>query len=89
MKAILFVAAALALSCTSAKANFCSEPDPPFCADLYMEFSDQTDFELCKYDMDDYKDEVEEYLDCLSQASEDAIEQYNDAVESFNLRASL
>lgn len=63
-----------------------------------MEFSDEYDFNRCKQDVESFQDETNTYLECLqrdlddaaSQArrdSEQAISEYNDAVEGFNRRA--
>ncbi|WIJ26587.1 hypothetical protein [Devosia sp. RR2S18] len=87
MKLITLTFALLTVSCTPAFAWICSEPSSPYCADSYGPFSDGYDFENCKREMEDYGEEVEQYLDCLSTNSQAAIDEYNDAVEAFNRRA--
>ncbi|WP_309086405.1 hypothetical protein [Chelativorans sp.] len=70
-----------------AQAAYCSEPSAPYCAEQYGEFDDGYEFERCKSEMESYRADVESYLDCLREASEQALSEYNDAVESFNRRA--
>jgi len=65
----------------------CDKPDAPYCATTYGEFDDQDAFEACKSEMENYKTEVEEYLECQKRQSQAAIDEYNEAVESFNRRA--
>jgi hypothetical protein len=66
---------------------FCSKPDAPYCASQYDKFDDQQEFESCKSEMESYKSEVEDFTSCLKRESEGAISDYNDAVQSFNVRA--
>ena len=94
-----FAVSTLALAFSSGPAlAYCSAPSAPYCATSYSDFSDEHEFDSCKRDMDSYQDEVNSHLECLqrevddavSQAkrdSEEAISEYNDAVESFNRRA--
>lgn len=65
----------------------CSKPDAPSCASDFGRFDDDTDFQSCKSEMENYKSEIEDFLDCLKRENEEAIEEYNDAVRSFNDRA--
>jgi hypothetical protein len=68
-------------------ADYCSSPSSPSCATRYGAFDDQDGFLRCKREMESYKDEVETYLACLSRNRASAVNDYNDAVESFNRRA--
>lgn len=87
---LLLLAAVLAVPmCAPAQAAmYCSEPSAPYCADSFGAFSDEFAFRSCRSDMESYGDEVTDYIECLSRASEEAIEEYNDAIESFNDRAN-
>ncbi|MGX9143496.1 hypothetical protein [Mesorhizobium sp. 128a] len=96
MRLTNLVAAAAVAVCfdtSSAIASlYCSKPSTPSCAERYGSFDDQDEFDRCKREMEDYKSEVESYLDCNNRQArsenEEAISGYEDAVESFNRRAN-
>jgi hypothetical protein len=67
--------------------GFCSQPSAPFCATQYGTFDDTYDFDLCRREMQAYKSDVEDFLSCQRNENERAVQEYNDAVESFNRRA--
>lgn len=88
MKILASIAAVLVLFTAPAHAMyFCSEPSEPYCVNNYSAFSDAYEFEDCKRDVENYADDVNQYLDCLADESQAAINAYNDAVEAFNRRA--
>jgi predicted ribosome quality control (RQC) complex YloA/Tae2 family protein len=83
----------LALSAMAAW-GYCSEPSAPSCATRYGPFDDTYDFDRCKREMQSYQSDVESFLSCqrseiekIRSDNERAIQEYNDAVESFNRRA--
>jgi hypothetical protein len=82
-----FLGILLAIIIPSSALGSCFEPDKPFCVNGYQRFSSSVDFENCKNDLDRYRDEVEDYLACLKRKSNDAIDEYNDAVQDFNTQA--
>lgn len=89
MRLLLLAAALAAPMCAPAQAAmFCSEPSSPYCADSYGAFSDEYAFRSCRSDMESYANEVNDYVECLGRASDEAIDEYNNAVESFNDRAN-
>jgi hypothetical protein len=71
---------------TSANA-YCSPPSAPSCAMRYGAFDSQDDFDRCKRQMSSYQSEAQDYLSCVRREGDNAIEEYNSAVESFNRRA--
>lgn len=85
----LIVLAALAMSADPVAA--CFEPSAPYCAERYDAFDDEWEFDRCKREMENYRDEVESYISCVSneaeRQSQDAIYEYENAVDSFNQRA--
>jgi hypothetical protein len=92
------LAALLAVFATSEASAYCPEPSTPSCVGRYGEFDDQWDFDGCKREMESYKGEVEEFFRCNNnQAGEalrkarsdndDALSEYNEAIESLNRRA--
>ena len=90
LKLIIAIGAALALQTYAAQAayfRYCDDPDPPYCAEDYGAFDDQNDFDSCLSEMESYKDDVEEYVECLSSNSREAADEYSDTVDSFNSRA--
>jgi hypothetical protein len=76
------------LGVTNPSLAFCSKPDAPSCASDYSKFEDQDEFDRCKSDMESYKSEVEDFLSCLKRDGDEALNDYNEAVSSFNNRAS-
>lgn len=66
---------------------FCSQPRAPFCASSFGRFDDRYEFGRCKREMEHYLDDLDRYLSCLRNDREQAVRDYNDAVESFNRRA--
>jgi hypothetical protein len=91
----LAVLVPLALASGSAQASSCYEPDRPSCSSEYGKFNDQSDFDSCHSEMETYKSNVDDFLDCtnrevreLKRKSDDALDEYNEAVKAFNDRAS-
>jgi hypothetical protein len=80
--------AILALICSSTTAiASCYKPDAPSCATDYGAFDDQFDFDNCKSEMESFKGDVESFLECQKRESQEAVDDYNDAIRSFNNRA--
>jgi hypothetical protein len=88
----------LMITCIAANA-YCSEPSAPYCAEQWDAFDNEYDFDSCKSEMESYKNDVDDYLQCLRREVEEAAEEarrkgddalstYNDAVEAFNRRAN-
>ena len=86
MTKLLFLAPII-LAILVRPSNACSKPDAPYCAATYGKFDDESDFDQCKIEMESYKSDVEEFLVCQKHESQEAIDDYNEAVESFNRRA--
>lgn len=94
-----FALLAAMIFCTSETAlAYCSTPTAPFCATRYGAFEDESEFRRCKSELEFYKSEAESFLGCQKRESDDfllslkrksdgIIQEYNDAVESFNRRA--
>jgi hypothetical protein len=66
----------------------CYQPSAPTCAGTFGAFDDESDFEQCKREMEGYKSEVENFLACQKKEDQEATDDYNNAVESFNRRAN-
>lgn len=93
MRSVILLAVAALVSPLDALA-YCSEPSAPNCASRYGSFDDEWDFDRCKRDMETYKSEVEDFIQCnndeirrAQQASEEAASEYSAAVDDFNNRA--
>jgi hypothetical protein len=65
---------------------YCSKPDAPYCATRSGRFDDQDDFDRCRRQMQYYQSEVESFLSCLRNDSDEVLREHNDAVSSFNRR---
>jgi hypothetical protein len=85
--ALLATVTLASISSPASAFYFCSEPSPPSCATRYGDFDDQDEFETCLRRMKAYGREVEDFTQCLANASDAAIEQYNSDVRRFNARA--
>ena len=67
---------------------FCSEPSEPYCVDGNGYFDDESQFNSCKSEVEDYLSDVKTYTQCLTDESNDAVRKSNDIVEKFNCRAA-
>ena len=75
---------------TSARAlSFCMEPTPPTCVDNLDAFgtSDQWEFDSCHSKIENFKQELESYIDCLKDKIDDLITEYNALVRKYNCKA--
>jgi hypothetical protein len=61
-------------------------PKTPPCVAISFE-GDDTNFEVCKKEMDDFKTMMQDYLDCERAEASEAANQYEAAVQSFNCNA--
>lgn len=98
MRAVLAICITIVLCSGSPAFAFCSKPSAPYCASSYSDFSDQWEFDSCKREMENYQDDVQRYMNCRNDEAQTAVEEarednnralneYNDAVSSFNSRA--
>jgi hypothetical protein len=65
----------------------CLEPRAPMCAAGDDNFASQEEFESCRGAMESYKADVEDFVSCLQDQSEDAMTSYREALSSFSTRA--
>jgi hypothetical protein len=97
-RARLALLTAMILCLSQSALAYCSTPTAPFCATRYGAFDDESEFRRCKFELESYKSEAESLLACqkreadeflsnLKRKSDGVIQEYNDAVESFNRRA--
>jgi hypothetical protein len=77
----------LCAAADEANAAYCSEPSAPACTSSCGAFDDQDEFDQCRRQVSNYRDEVEQYQSCLSDASSEAASDFNEAVAAFNRRA--
>lgn len=91
MKAVTLVRALwlAVLICTPAtgQASSCSEPTKPYCINAFGTFDNDFSFQSCGDDMERFKRNTSDYLECLQRANDDAVEAYNKAVKTFNCGA--
>ncbi|MGV1869730.1 hypothetical protein [Agrobacterium rosae] len=77
---------------------YCSKPSAPSCVSRYGAFNDQWEFDRCKREIENFKDETESFMSCNNDEAQEAISkansenqsasaEYSDAVSSFNRRA--
>jgi hypothetical protein len=63
-------------------------PEPPSCATSFGSFYDDYSFNTCRSEMEEYRQKVSAFTECLVDENKRAAKEFNDAVTSFNLRAS-
>jgi len=92
VRAAIYFAVAIFFSAVEASAN-CSAPSAPSCVSIQGSFDDEWAFTRCKREMEDYRSEVKDFIQCNNeqiqrsqQASQEAASEYDDAVDSFNRR---
>ncbi|MDQ0558697.1 hypothetical protein QO004_000472 [Rhizobium mesoamericanum] len=61
-------------------------PEPPYCVTMFGQF-DEISFNSCRAEMQNYRNEVAKFTDCLIDESDRATEEFNSAVRSFNQKA--
>jgi hypothetical protein len=64
----------------------CSKPDAPPCARGYGQFANHSEYGRCKLEMENYNSQIKSYLACQRRDTTIAIDEHNEAVESFNRR---
>lgn len=47
--------------------EFCSEPVPPYCVDEDSEFDTMLQVNRCEDDLNDYRDQLDEYEKCIAE----------------------
>ena len=62
-------------------------PDKPSCIDYGLGFQSDVDFDLCRSQMQTYQNDMNSYLRCLKQESDEAVDEYNAAIRKFNCLA--
>jgi len=74
-----------------AQAYYCSRPSEPYI--LYGGYSERYQMESAQMDVDQYIDDMNDYIDCLARETEDArseannvLDEWNTAVRSYNSR---
>ncbi|MEW9837303.1 hypothetical protein [Mesorhizobium marinum] len=68
---------------------YCDEPDAPYCASRFGGFDDEYEFDRCRREMQSFRDEVEEILECLQGEVNDAQQAANEAIrEAQNVESS-
>lgn len=59
-------------------------PDPPNCLDSLAYATESFEFEACSQALGRYESEIRDYLRCLEDEADQAVEQHNRLVERFN-----
>lgn len=97
MRIVVVIAVALFQGIGPAMA-YCSKPSAPYCAERYDAFDDEYEFRSCRSEMESYQSDIEDFTNCNNREAQEAIDkarreneealnEYNDAVSSFNNRA--
>ena len=70
-----------------AQSYFCSRPNKPYCVSSYQKFRDQNEYTSCKFEVEEYLDNIREYVECLEMEREDAVSESEEVIQDFNSRA--
>ena len=88
MKRVVFALGLFVVpAAVEAASVYCSATSAPSCVCRYGKFDDEDDFARCKRQVEVFRSETEEMLRCLQSSREEALNEFNEAVESFNRRA--
>ena len=79
--------ALLVCSTSSPGSCACSPPLAPDCVSQPREFGDDYELHECKFAMEFYAASVTQFRSCLREADQKAIDDFDNAVKSFNRRA--
>lgn len=88
-KLILLAAAAhLALATSVSAYGYCSEPSSePWCLSDDDSFKNGGDFDSCRWEVERFVADVNEYVECLAGEQEEQIERADDVIRRFNCGA--
>ena len=67
----------------------CYEPSEPSCLNYSFTFEDSFSFQICRSELESYSSDVEDYVACLKRRQNEAIDEFNDAVNDFNNNALI
>jgi hypothetical protein len=91
LRVALLAATLAAVTPSSASAYLdlrrCYEPSEPTCVSDDFAFRSDWGFQSCRSQVERFRSEVEEYLDCQRRNQRSAIEALNATIERFNCRA--
>ena len=75
----------LLLFLPSSGAAFCFEPSEPYCLISYGAFDTFEEYESCRFELEQYMEELGDYARCLVNEVE---EKQEDALDAFNNRVN-
>jgi len=68
--------------------NELKRPEAPSCLNMLGLSDDSFTFDMCRNDIERYRSQVRSYLSCLTEESNDVVDEVNKAVKKFNCYAS-
>jgi hypothetical protein len=68
---------------------WCDRPRKPFCVEQFGPFLDQTEFLICRQEVEAFRLAIRRYLDCLRDEGQEAVSALNRAIDAFNQRARM
>lgn len=84
MRLFPVVAITLFLTASDALATLCFRPDPPRCADYLTASSSGSEFDNCRSEIESFRDEVREFIDCQGRERDEVLQELEDEVRQFN-----
>lgn len=88
MNVRIAMALLLLVAARAPAAAMCSEPTTPSCADDLDTFgtSDQFEFDSCRDELEQFKSEIEDYIECEKRQIEEFLDEYNEQVRKYNCK---
>jgi hypothetical protein len=65
----------------------CHEPPRPFCQENDTDFQTDWRFQMCRSEIESFRIQVQEFLDCQRRNEREVVESLNRVIEQFNCRA--
>jgi hypothetical protein len=78
------IAVLIGLSTASHAQMLCDRPNKPSCIDMLSISRDDLTFQTCRDEVDTYRRQMIEYMDCLHRESDDAADELKKQIEHFN-----
>lgn len=77
-KFLIALGLSLPLAC---QAFVCFAPSEPYCVRGYSSFGSQSEYDSCKRDVEDYLEQLKDYVQCVIRTAQD---KQNQIIDDFN-----
>ncbi len=74
----------LALSSANAQSFYCPKPSEPICISLLSFTKDDWQIQMCRTEIETFRDATKRYVDCLENEQRASIRLVSDVIDRFN-----